>query len=147
MHKPSGHRARGAAHVTLQHLKRAGALSVETLTGYVESKLTNLGKDIFMLSMLPRMAQEGLIWISEGDVTPTEEGLKLLETFEAKKPALIPKDETVVQANLYTASSDKTTYTAPELRHVAWRPGAFDYLNCPSVIAGKQTPYFIKLKE
>lgn len=147
MRKPPAHRVRGAAHITLLHLKTVGITPAADLANLAKDKVSSLRHDIFRLSLLPRMLREGLVAATDGGVIATEAGLQLLEDLEAMKPVVIPKDETVVQANLYTANRDKTPYSAPELKHVAWRPGAFDYLNCPSVIAGKPTPYFIKLKE
>lgn len=147
MRKLPIHRVNGAVHAALSCLKDAGSAKADLLFSLTREKVPSVRTDTFDLTTIPRMTSEGLIEVSEGVISITQEGLATLREIEARKPIILLTAESAVKAHLYTANRDNSPYLAEELKHVAWRPGAFDYLSCPSMLGGKQKPYHIKLAE
>lgn len=81
----------------------------------------------------------GWVKLEDDTYSITELGAEVLLRESTK---LTAKKSNVVRANLFTPP--KGDYMGEDLKRVAHRPGAFDYLQCPSIINGVSVPYTIK---
>lgn len=77
----------------------------------------------------------GLVLVSDGKVSSTAEGNKECARLNHKAQEIERAKQ--VKANLVHIPKD--TYDGAELRKQAVRPGALDYLKCPSVFNGKRS--------
>lgn len=85
-------------------------------------------------SQLAGMEMAGLAIALDGKVSLTAEGMKECVKLNARSQELERAKQ--VKANLLEMPTG--TYDGAELRKVAVRPGALDYLKCPSIFNGKR---------
>lgn len=131
----------GAIHTCLLYLKENKEATGQKLCQVAQEKVVSLRAPGFMQRLLPNAIADGLMQEDGVKITATKKGLDELEKLMVRKALKPAKPTNIVPANLYRHNTDTSNYTGEELKHVAYRPGAFDYLSCPSVINGKVTPY------
>lgn len=89
----------------------------------------------FEKEVLQPMKIDGAIEVSDfGIVSLTAESVKVMKLNLAAK-----KKAETVKSNLYTPRKDE--YIPVELGKTCQRPGAYDFLKCPSVIGNQKVPH------
>jgi|AntAceMinimDraft_13_1070369.scaffolds.fasta_scaffold23343_4 hypothetical protein len=130
------YKPQGTAHYILATLNDLGTTQINTLQKMAAS--TRCSRKVFKVDFVEPMVIKGDIkaFHDSSTYSITNQGIQKLNSLQDLKPVSIFSGKAEQRTIKQNSMRDRPDYTGDELDQTCMRPGAYDFLKCPSLVLG-----------